>query len=322
LISVLAALAIVLPQAIVADSAGSSSAMRSSAAQIPPAAPMRLPGSAVSAPPALSLGSAVSAALGTPDPGVVASPSGSPSPAVVPPQPATVAPASVTVPSDGRWHYVDVGGRRLAITCKGKGTPIVILEHGLGYGVNSGSWATVEAGVAKTTRVCRYDRAFVGHSDDARSGRSMPDLAADLLALLSAGGLPGPHVLVGHSFGGLSVRFYALLHPDDVAGMVLVDGSPPAAITNLDLSSERLNRPRVLAQLKLLKSLGSIPLVVITRGIGLSPSWRAAQVAMAHLSTNGRQVIATRSDHWIQLRQPEVVIREINSVIAAVRRRT
>jgi pimeloyl-ACP methyl ester carboxylesterase len=197
----------------------------------------------------------------------------------------------------------------------------VILEHGLGYGVNSGSWATVEAGVAKTTRVCRYDRAFVGHSDDAKSGRSMPDLAADLRALLKGAGLPGPYVLVGHSFGGLTVRFYALLHPGDVAGMVLVDGSPPSAITNLDLSSERLNRPKVLAQLKLLKSLGSIPLVVITRGIGLSPSWRDAQVAMAHLSTIGRQVIATRSDHWIQLRQPDLVIRQVNDVIAAVRRR-
>jgi hypothetical protein len=104
--------------------------------------------------------------------------------------------------------------------------------------------------------------------------------------------------------------------------MMLVDGSPPSAVPNLDLSSERLNRPKVIAQLKLLKSLGSIPLVVITRGIGLSPSWREAQVDMAHLSTNGRLVIATRSDHWIQLHQPDLVIRQVNSVIAAVHRGT
>ena len=104
--------------------------------------------------------------------------------------------------------------------------------------------------------------------------------------------------------------------------MVLVDGSPPFAITNLDLSSERLNRPKVLVQLKSLKRLGSIPLIIITRGIGLSPSWRDAQVGMAQLSTNGRQVIATQSDHWIQLRQPDLVIREIKSVVSAVRRRT
>jgi len=232
----------------------------------------------------------------------------------------TLAAPIALVPSDGKIHRVNIGGRRLAIWCTGTGSPTVILEHGLGYGVDADSWTAVQAGVAKETRVCRYNRAFVDESDRAASGRSMPELTADLVALLKASVIPGPYILVGHSFGGLSVRNFALLYPESVAGMVLVDGSPPSAITNLDLTSERLNRPRVLKQLTQLKSLGPISLIVITRGIGLSASWRAAQVAMVDLSTRGRQVIASGSNHWIQLRQPDLVVRQILIVLHTVRR--
>ena len=41
---------------------------------------------------------------------------------------------------------------------------------------------------------------------------------------------------------------------------------------------------------------------------------------MVKLSTQGRQVIAYGSDHWIQLRQPSLVIRQILTVVHTVRR--
>ncbi len=225
------------------------------------------------------------------------------------------------VPSDGRLHRLDVGGRRMAIWCRGTGSPTVILEHGIGYGVDSDSWATVQAGLATETRVCRYDRAGAGDSDRAKPGRSMPDLAHDLLLLLDVARIPGPYILVGHSFGGLTVRYFAQLYPERVIGMVLVDGSPPSAITSGIVSSERLNHARVVSQLKQLALLRRIPLVVITRGLGLSPSWRAAQEAMLGLSPSSRQVIATASNHWIQLRQPALVIRQVLTVLHTIRRR-
>lgn len=41
--------------------------------------------------------------------------------------------------------------------------------------------------------------------------------------MLHGAGLKPPFILVGHSFGGLVMRRYALLYPDEVAGVVLID---------------------------------------------------------------------------------------------------
>ena len=90
--------------------------------------------------------------------------------------------------------------------------------------------AAVLPGVAAFARVCAYDRPGTildldhrSRSDLVPMPRSAGDIVADLHALLSAAALPGPYVLVGHSFGGLVVRLYAATYPDEVAGLVFVD---------------------------------------------------------------------------------------------------
>jgi pimeloyl-ACP methyl ester carboxylesterase len=53
------------------------------------------------------------------------------------------------------------------------------------------------------------------------------ETASDLHTLLTRAGVPAPYVLVGHSKGGLIVRRFAADHPDEVAGIVLLDSSHP-----------------------------------------------------------------------------------------------
>ena len=60
-------------------------------------------------------------------------------------------------------HHVDIGGRRLNMTCVGKGAPVVVFLQG-GEG-SILSWRKVEAPIAAVTRVCLYDRAGFGWSD-------------------------------------------------------------------------------------------------------------------------------------------------------------
>jgi pimeloyl-ACP methyl ester carboxylesterase len=126
-------------------------------------------------------------------------------------------------PPPGRM--VDVGGHRLHISCVGEGSPTVVFESGLAG--MSADWANVQPAVASSTRACAYDRAGIAWSYGGPEPRDARQIARELHALLSSAAVAGPYVLVGHSFGGLYVRVFTDLFPDEVAGLVLVDASHP-----------------------------------------------------------------------------------------------
>ena len=85
--------------------------------------------------------------------------------------------------------------------------------------------------MAATTRVCAYDRAGQGWSEEAASPRDGVQSAEELHTLLAKAGEHGPYVLVGHSTGGTYAMTYAARYPDQVAGMVLLDSSSPEQFT-------------------------------------------------------------------------------------------
>jgi pimeloyl-ACP methyl ester carboxylesterase len=118
-------------------------------------------------------------------------------------------------------QMIDTGGYKLHIFCMGQGSPTVILDH-VGAG-NSAQWALVQPEIAKTTRVCAYDRAGFGWSDPGPAPRDARQNVQELHALLTNAQIAPPYVLVGHSFGGDVARLYAEQYRDQVAGMVLVD---------------------------------------------------------------------------------------------------
>jgi pimeloyl-ACP methyl ester carboxylesterase len=119
----------------------------------------------------------------------------------------------------------DVGGHRLHLHCTGSGSPTVVLTSGLG--AFSASWARIVPSVAGTSRVCAYDRAGQGWSEDAPAPQDGLAAATDLHTLLDRAGEDGPHVLVGHSIGGGHAMVYADRYPEQVAGMVLLDATSP-----------------------------------------------------------------------------------------------
>lgn len=126
-------------------------------------------------------------------------------------------------------QLVDVGGYRLHINCTGSGSPTVVIIAGLGDW--STSWAgSVQPEVAKTARICTYDRAGLGWSDEGLLPRDAAGAARDLHTLLQNANIPGPYILVGHSLGGLIARVFANDHPSEVAGVVLVDSMSPDQI--------------------------------------------------------------------------------------------
>ena len=128
-------------------------------------------------------------------------------------------------------QLIDVGDHRLYLSCTGSGEPTVILEPGLGG--TSAAWGWIAPTVAAHTRVCVYDRAGRGRSDPSPDPQDGDQIATDLHTLLERAGVTGPLVMVGHSLGGLYVLDYAARYPQQVAGMVLLDATPPTAFTSL-----------------------------------------------------------------------------------------
>jgi pimeloyl-ACP methyl ester carboxylesterase len=131
-------------------------------------------------------------------------------------------------------QMVDAGGHRLQLLTMGEGTPTVILDAGM---VSfSSNWAWVQPEVAKATRVVAYDRAGLGWSDPGPPPRDAERSARELHVALGNAGMNGPYVLVGHSYGGLVMRAFADLYPDEAAGLVLVDASHPDQWANIPAS--------------------------------------------------------------------------------------
>ena len=114
-------------------------------------------------------------------------------------------------------------GRALSLRCSGEGEHVVMLEAG--GNSDSSTWYRVRPQLARLSRVCAYDRAGYGFSDEGPQPRDLDADVADLHALIEAASIALPVLLVGHSLGSNIVRKYAQVYPQQVAGMVLVD--PP-----------------------------------------------------------------------------------------------
>jgi pimeloyl-ACP methyl ester carboxylesterase len=234
------------------------------------------------------------------------------------------------LPVEGR--LVDVGGHRLYLRCSGSGSPTVVLEAGLGE--SSSAWKTIAPAVARQTRVCTYDRAGLGSSENATGSQTGVQTVTDLRTLLDRAGEPGPYVLAGHSLGGAYVLGFAERFPEQVAGIALLDSMSPYQFTRVSGYAafyDRLHRvsgllpslarlgvgrvagygtseargfrndvaeiPGVLKQAQTLESIGAKPLIVITAGKGQKAGWASTQDDLATLSTSSVHVVVPGATH-------------------------
>jgi pimeloyl-ACP methyl ester carboxylesterase len=203
---------------------------------------------------------------------------------------------TVALASDRRSYPMpgesyDVGGYELHLACTGSCDPTVVLQSGLGE--LSPSWARIAPAVAGTTRVCAYDRAGQGWSDDAPRIQDGLQAAADLHTLLDPAGENGPLVLVRHSIGGSHAMTYAARYPEQVAGMVLLEATDPYPVTATDSSAD----PSAPAELALLPSLVRLGIVELfpTSFWSSLPKPAAGQVQAFDSSPRGLKNMADES---------------------------
>jgi pimeloyl-ACP methyl ester carboxylesterase len=210
------------------------------------------------------------------------------------------------------------------------------------------TWDRVVPEIAKFVQVVVYDRAGLGGSDPGPRPRTSQQNVTELHALLSNAGIPGPYVLVGHSFGGLDVRLFASQYPGEVAGVVLIDASyeeqylrfanikspEERKIYLRHESGENCEKVDLIASGELVQRarlLPAVPVVVLTadphhsQDKTVDAEWAQLQMEMQSLLaqhvSRGEQTIVAGSSHFIQLDQPEVVIDSILTIVKAARNR-
>ena len=250
-------------------------------------------------------------------------------------------PAASQAPQGEVNGKFDVGDYQLHLACKGSGAPTVVYFHGLG-----GAGADVDEAIAPRLtdrlRVCSYDRVNVGQSDSQEARHTGEDSVRDLHALLTAAAVPGPYLLVGFSFGGLLASMYAGTHPDEVRGVLLIDASLPTdeEVDNMipaaeraqvkaeqEANQEHVEFYRTLGQAEqAVRSMPDVPVTYMAaEPVDLSSTWpvermrtfiRAKQTEFVHRFRQGR-LVPVKSSHNIDLDKPDLVIAEVNRIVAA-----
>lgn len=172
--------------------------------------------------------------------------------------------------------------------------------------------------------------------------RTAQDVISDLHALLAAAPLAAPYLLVGHSLGGLFARLYAQTYPDQVCAAVFVDAfgveipsllgsdwpayrqaldQPPPQLADAT-AFEVIDIDKSVAQVAVAPAFPPIPTVVLTRtepfvispqvpaeqGARLEQAWRDAAADLVALRPQTPHLVATGSNHFIQIQQPDLVV--------------
>lgn len=134
--------------------------------------------------------------------------------------------ASTSLAQAQDTRMVDVDGHQMHALTIGlenadSGSPVVVFEAGGGQSLTT--WDSVFEDVAEFAAAVAYDRAGLGGSEPDGQLQTPRHVAENLHALLEEVGAEPPYVLVGHSFGGLVIRMFTGMYPEDVAGLVYVD---------------------------------------------------------------------------------------------------
>lgn len=127
----------------------------------------------------------------------------------------------------GYYNPVSVGDYCLNVAKFGNknGKHTIIGMAGLGTGDFSVAMRQTTACLEEDNLVVFVDRAGYGFSDDTDNDMTLEYIVDDYRKALKNAGIEAPYVLMPHSIGGAYANYWASNYPDEIEGVVFVDGS-------------------------------------------------------------------------------------------------
>lgn len=237
-------------------------------------------------------------------------------------------------------NKLDIGGIKLNYQFSGASHDGPTLVFDSGYGCALENWNSIRDDISKFSKMFTYDRAGIGKSEKDGRPRHSQQSVENLRALLRKAGIKPQYVLVGHSFGGVNVRLFASTYPEEVAGVILLDSCHEdqnkimAPLFSKEVQEAYYNQFVVegslneveesLEQVRSVKSLGNLPLIVLTGGLQPFHTkesmtvWLKFQKELADLSTRSQHMIVEDAGHVIHIDRPQAVIQAVRDMLKMV----
>lgn len=231
---------------------------------------------------------------------------------------------------------VEVNSLEILYNCRGSGSPTVVIAHG-GGGPSSlelhwGFGPTLNS-IAAVTTVCIYGRPGTYRSEARPGPQTIQTQADDLLSFIDAIGIEEPPIVLGYSWGGLIAQLAAYQHPDEIAGLLLLDSShwqmferigqtppPPLAPEFVDIAASNL-------EASVVDDLGALPIYVLTAADPLPfapdaerfhPIHLELQRDLATLSTNSQHNILEGTHHGTIPRQADDIAAAVSDLVEQI----
>lgn len=235
----------------------------------------------------------------------------------------------------------DIGGHRLFMRCEGSGSPTVVYFHGYSWApgsASSQSAMSLPQRLRERYRICVYDRANTGRSDEVPGPLTGESAVRDLHVMLEGAGIEPPYLLLGASFGGLLAYQYALMYPDQVVGMLLLDAAFPdeVSLEHLFPPEERFTHDEwmegeeELDQLSVYEATyamrGNEPAIPVTYLLATPSTWPLGNPAYDEVIHQvmadyvGRfspgDIVEEPSEHWMEYDVPHTIVDHLDALVA------
>jgi len=228
---------------------------------------------------------------------------------------------------------------------RGNTNPLFVFVYGGMGQIDQSTWDVIISLLPEELSILTFDRPGVGKSKKSDINRNAENICLEIKSLLDSLNF-SKYILVGHSLGGLLVRYFACRFPEKVAGLILLDSTHEDQLTRgkkyydpqmlKEGEKSFLNNPEgfvlpddldtSFAQIRAFKSLPqNIKTIVAVAGNSLPPQILNADKLnelnillhrqLAETSFDSELYIVENCFHSFYVDQPDIVVNIIKSIL-------